>query len=601
MTEIDAAAAEWQALLAQDLKGLDPARLVARTLEGIAIEPLYWQLDESAAADAAAPRASAAHPGHGWRIAVSLDVTDALAGALESETLDAIDRVVLRCDAGTRAGTSAGGVTAAQLDGLAARAGAAGGRVHVDAGLAGGVLLGRGFTVDVDPVGAALAAGRLPGTLDALLASALEAGESARPLASGEAAHEAGGHLVQTLALAAASYVAWLRAGERLGMPLEDVAARVTVRLPVGRDFFREIAALRAMRLLIGRVHEACGLDPSTAVTIEAAQSRRTTTAWDPWTNLLRATVATAAAACGGADAIETRPFDADVGASDELALRLARNTQLVLLHESHLGAVRDPARGSWAIESQTSALARAAWGLLQEIERDGGLEKALVSGSLAQRIASTAATWRARLRKRADAITGLSEYALGGETRLTRADRSAPPRPDGVGAQAESSLGPVRTFTPAPPTRDAEEFEALRDRAAACAAAGAAPRARLVTSGELPSWKARGDWTTNLLAAGGISADVAEPTDDASSAAADFATHGTAVAVLVASDETHAARARDFAQALRSAGARAIVYAGRPADEAPLREAGVTHFVYVGCDVVEVLASLLDAMEADA
>src|SRR6185369_6900437 len=110
----------------------------------------------------------------------------------------------------------------------------------------------------------------------------------------------------------------------------------------------------------------------------------------DPWVNMLRTTVACFAAAVGGADAITVLPFDAALGLPDDLARRLARNTQSILHDESSLGRVLDAAGGSWYVESLTDALAERAWAGFTAIERAGGALAALDDGTIATRIEQT-------------------------------------------------------------------------------------------------------------------------------------------------------------------------------------------------------------------
>ena len=104
----------------------------------------------------------------------------------------------------------------------------------------------------------------------------------------------------------------------------------------------------------------------------------------DPWVNLLRLTAAGFGAAVGGADAILLEPFTQPLGRPTEFARRQARNAQLVLMEESGLARVEDPAGGCWFLEAQTDQLARAAWSLFQQIEAAGGLAEALKAGLIA-------------------------------------------------------------------------------------------------------------------------------------------------------------------------------------------------------------------------
>ncbi len=139
-------------------------------------------------------------------------------------------------------------------------------------------------------------------------------------------------------------------------------------RLAADADQFLTMAKFRALRKLWARVEEACGLTPKPAF-ISAETAWRMMTRRDPSVNMLRATIAAFSAGLGGADAISVLPFTAALGLPDCFARRIARNTELILLDESNLAKVADPAAGSGGIEDLTDQMCRAAWTLFQEIE----------------------------------------------------------------------------------------------------------------------------------------------------------------------------------------------------------------------------------------
>src|ERR1044071_1269179 len=114
----------------------------------------------------------------------------------------------------------------------------------------------------------------------------------------------------------------------------------------------------------------------------------------DPWVNMLRTTIATLAAGVGGADSVTVLPFDHALGLPDAFARRIARNTSTILVEESHLARVIDPAGGSWYVERLTDELAHAGWEFFQWIEGLGGLAPALRSVGLGEALATT---WAAR------------------------------------------------------------------------------------------------------------------------------------------------------------------------------------------------------------
>ncbi len=163
--------------------------------------------------------------------------------------------------------------------------------------------------------------------------------------------HEAGASDGQELGCALATGVAYLRAlTERGGLDVDAAARQLEFRFAATADQFATIAKLRAARRLWARVAEVAGAAvrsaPQHAVTSSTMMTRR-----DPWVNMLRTTVACFAAGVGGADAVTVQPFDSAIGLPDAFARRIARNTQSILLEESTVAGVIDPAGGSWYVE----------------------------------------------------------------------------------------------------------------------------------------------------------------------------------------------------------------------------------------------------------
>jgi methylmalonyl-CoA mutase len=243
--------------------------------------------------------------------------------------------------------------------------------------------------------------------------------------------HEAGGSDAEELGCAVASGITYLRALTEAGLSVDAAAGQLEFRLAATADQFLTIAKFRAARRLWARVVQVCGgtqaagAAPQHAVTSWPMMTRR-----DPWVNMLRTTLACFGAGVGGADAITVLPFDSAVGLPDAFARRIARNTQTILLEESTVAVVADPAGGSWYVERLTDELARAAWAWFTDIERAGGMVAALGSGLVADRIA---ATWQARsanLAARAEVIVGVTEFPNPEEQPLSRPP--APPVPSG-------------------------------------------------------------------------------------------------------------------------------------------------------------------------
>ncbi|NDK24190.1 methylmalonyl-CoA mutase [Streptomyces sp. TR1341] len=374
--------------------------------------------------------------------------------------------------------------------------------------------------------------------------------------------HEAGGSAAQELGASLATGVAYLRALTEAGLSVEQAAGQLEFRYAATADQFLTIAKLRAARRLWARVAEvsgAPGAQVQHVVTSPVMMSRR-----DPWVNMLRTTVATLAAGVGGADSVTVLPFDHALGLPDAFARRIARNTSTILIEESYLARVIDPAGGSWYVERLTDELAEAGWEFFRTIERDGGQAAVLRSGRLRTDLATTWAERSKKLAKRREPITGVSEFPLLTEKPVER--EPAPKAPSG-------GLPRVR--------RD-EAFEELRARSDAhLAATGARPRIFLATLGSAAEYTARASFAANLFQAGGI-----EPVTEGT-----FEDSGATEAVLCSSDATYAERAEETAAALRAAGARQVFLAGRG------EYAGVDRHVFAGCDAVDVLSATLDRM----
>lgn len=258
--------------------------------------------------------------------------------------------------------------------------------------------------------------------------------------------HEAGGSAAQELGSSLATGVAYLRELTGAGLSVEQAAAQLEFRYAATADQFLTIAKLRAARRLWARVAEVCGAPGGQvqhAVTSPVMMSRR-----DPWVNMLRATVATLAAGVGGAESVTVLPFDHALGLPDAFARRIARNTSTILVEESHLARVIDPAGGSWYVERLTDELAHAGWEFFQRIEQEGGRAAALRSGRVGEELAATWAARSAKLAKRREPVTGVSEFPHLAERTVAR--EPAPEPPSG-GLPGCAATRRTRTCAPAP------------------------------------------------------------------------------------------------------------------------------------------------------
>ena len=393
--------------------------------------------------------------------------------------------------------------------------------------------------------------------------------------------HEAGGTDAEELGCALAAGLEYLRAMQATGLPAEAAFGQLEFRFAATADQFATIAKLRAARRVWARVAQQCG------VTSEAGgQYQHAVSSWsmltrrDPWNNILRATLACFAAGVGGADAITVAPFDAAIGQPDRLARRVARNVHALLVEESHVARVIDPAGGSWYVEDLTEQLAAKAWAWFQEIERSGGLRTALAAGLIADRLAASRERRRDALARRREAVTGVTEFPLIGETLLSR-----PPA-----AQTDGSkTGGL------PRVRWSQWHEELRDRADACAlATGSPPTLTLAPLDASRASVARAGQVAALLAPAGIMTISAAPVIPATST--DRASGPAAVVIVCGGADAPADQVRAAVDTARGQGASTVVVAaGDPQAAVP----GADERMIDDMDVLAFCGRMLDALGA--
>ncbi len=419
--------------------------------------------------------------------------------------------------------------------------------------LAGPGTLGN---LGADPLGLAARTGaRVPTPVDLAQRVAAEFPGVRTFAIDGTVYHDAGGSDAQELGTVLAAAVAYLRELTEAGLSVDQAAGQLEFRYAAHAGQFLTIAKLRAARRLWTRVASLSGVSDTTA-RIHAVTSGAMMTRRDPWVNMLRTTVACFAAGVGGADAVTVEPFDARLGLPDAFSRRIARNTQTLLLEESSLARVVDPAGGSWYVEQLTEQLAQAAWAWFTEIEKAGGLAAALDSGLVESALAETWEKRRKNLARRKDPLTGVSEFPNLGEE-LPEREQAPAPLSGGL---------PRHTY--------AQDYEALRDLADA---QPVRPRVYLATLGPVAVYTARATFAANLFQAGGIQTVTGTPEE-----------FPGGVAVICSSDKVYGEQAEAAAKLLRERGATKVLLAGK--GDHP----GVDGNVFAGCDAIEILEGTL-------
>jgi methylmalonyl-CoA mutase len=411
-------------------------------------------------------------------------------------------------------------------------------------------------------------------------------------LADGRAVHDAGGSEAQELAFALSLALAYLRMLESGGIDLDAARAAISFRLAADADQFLTMAKFRALRLLWARVEAACGLVPK-PVFVTAETAWRMLTQRDPYVNMLRATMATFAAGLGGANAITVLPHTLAIGLPDGFARRVARNTQLVLLEESNLAKVSDPAAGAGGIESLTQALSEAAWSLFQDTEKAGGIFAALEQNLIQRQVAATRAARETNIARRKEVLTGASAFPNLGETQVAVLDVKAfEPVPSNDAAIKFDALPPMRLAAP---------FERLRDRSdEILKARGMRPKVFLANLGTPADFTARAAFAKSFFEIGGIETTGSEGFADQAALSVAFKASGAALACICSSDKVYAEGAESAAKALQAASAKHIYLAGRAGEqEAALRTAGVNEFIFAEGDALAALQQAYRLVES--
>lgn len=609
MSSVEQARARWRTAVADVLSktrrdavdAVEPERLLdSPTYEGFPIRPLYTALD--ALPEAPLPgdwpfvRGGARDRDvlSGWKVAESFPAPGFTGAAAEGNAdllhalVNGVSALVLR--------VGDGGIAVAELDRwlegvylelapIVIDAGAqfpaaAEAMASLVAGANEAKLAQMSIDLGADPLTADFSGRPAAALQDVVrIASSLAGQPGTRVITvDGPAFHNRGANASWELAGMIAAATDYLRILTEAGIGLGEAIRQISFRLVADNDQFMVIAKIRAARKLWARVAEAVGHPDDAAVRVHVVTSSPMMTQRDPWVNMLRTTVAAFGAGVGGADTVEVLPFDVAIpaglpGAGVGLARRVARNTQLLLLEESHLGRVQDPAGGSWYVEDLTETLAAQAWSHFQSIESHGGFRRA--GEVLAAGIGAVAAHRADDIAHRRTAVTGVNEFP----------NLAEPPV-----AQNEPADSDV--------VRYAAAFELLRNRSDTYLhRTGARPTALLLPLGPLAEHNIRATFATNLLASGGI--DAVNPGTVGPEGLARIA-GGSTVAVICGTDPRYATEVGDVVAAAHAAGIEQVLLAGPEKAVADLAaDRRPDGYLTAKIDAVEALSALLTRLGA--
>ncbi len=363
------------------------------------------------------------------------------------------------------------------------------------------------------------------------------------------------------------------------GVSATAAAKSIRFTTSITSNYFMEIAKLRAARLLWANIMKAYEPECKCAekIYLHAVTSMWNQTVYDSYVNMLRGTTEAMSAAIAGVHSLEVLPFNAATTKNDEFAERIARNVQLLLKNEAHFDNVVDPAGGSYYIENLTASIAQEAWKLFLEVENEGGYIASFNKGTISARVKASAEKKNKEVATRRITLLGTNQYPNFGEVLESQKAECA------CGCNCEAGENALV------PYRGGEQFEAMRQ---VVDASGKAPKAFMLTCGNLAMARARAQFSCNFFACAGIKvqdntffASVEEGVKAAKEAGAD-------IVVVCSSDDDYATLAPEVAKLI---GEEAIVVvAGAPACAEELKAQGITHFISIRDNVLETLKGYL-------
>ncbi len=273
---------------------------------------------------------------------------------------------------------------------------------------------------------------------------------------SGYHMQEAGATQLHELAFTIADGMEYVKYGVASGLDIDKFAGRLSFFFAIGMNFFMEIAKLRAARVLWHRAMTELGAqdERSKMLRTHCQTSGVSLTEQDPYNNVMRTTIEAMAAMLGGTQSLHTNALDEAIALPTDFSARIARNTQIVLQEETGMTKVVDPLGGSYYVESLTQSLVDGAWTLIERIQAEGGMAKAVAAGWPKAMIEEAAAGRQARVDRGEDVIVGVNKYKLAEQDAIEILDV------DNVAVRA----GQVERIARVKATRDEEACRAALD-----------------------------------------------------------------------------------------------------------------------------------------
>lgn len=282
---------------------------------------------------------------------------------------------------------------------------------------------------------------------------------------SGYHMQEAGATADLELGYTLADGLEYLRAGLRGGLSIDDFAPRISFFWAIGKNFFMEIAKLRAARLLWAKIVKQFNPQnpKSMALRAHSQTSGWSLTEQDPFNNVVRTYIEALAAVLGHTQSLHTNSLDEAIALPTDFSARISRNTQLYLQEETGICKTIDPLGGSYYLEYLTNELMHKAWEHIQEIESLGGMAKALATGIPKRRIEEAAARRQARIDSKKEIIVGVNKYQTKEETQIPILEV------DNTAVREQQ----IRRLEELKRTRDSDKVQKTLDSLARCAETG--------------------------------------------------------------------------------------------------------------------------------
>jgi methylmalonyl-CoA mutase len=396
---------------------------------------------------------------------------------------------------------------------------------------------------------------------------------------NGEYVHNAGGSIVQELAVSLSQVAEYVDRLSDEGMSIDEIAPLFQFNFATGTSYFMEIAKNRAARVLFAKLIRAWEPEKerSFRIYIHNTTSEWNQTIYDPYVNMLRGTTESMSAVLGGSNSLSVTPFDKSFRETTPFSERIARNTQIILKEEAHLNKVVDPAGGAYYIENLTHSLIEESWKVFLEIEDQGGYYEALDKGYIQEMLKDTARERDMKIANRREVLLGTNQYP---DSTETIHEDFKPEIAFDAGTSSEKT-----EFEKFEKYRGAMAFEDLRLRVER---SGKIPLVFMLTYGH-PVWrKARAGFASGFFACGGYNINenpgfksVDEGMKAAKEAKAD-------VIVLCSSDEEYLQMTRE---AVKSNEDALLVIAGYPKDSLDeIKSEGIEKFIHVKSNLLEEL-----------